>query len=217
MEEALRFMNANGRLFVEQPSGVWVPRFVDAKVSIKATTHLHARLLDAVRPSNRWKVKRAIAKRDRASLSKWIRYLLGDQAGMAGSFIEFWEGEMLDHFIGASAYSAPATLHFWASTTDPTNDGSGKTEPAVGAYARVGVTNNLTNFPASSGGAKSNASAILWIEATASWGNIGWIGAADDDPGGNDLFYGDITGGVVSVGDNQILRILAGDLDFTAD
>jgi hypothetical protein len=71
-----------------------------------------------------------------------------------GSFSNYLENELLDHVFGAAAYSAPATLYVGLSTADPTDDDSGLAEPSGNGYARVAVTNNATNFPAASGGAK---------------------------------------------------------------
>jgi len=66
-----------------------------------------------------------------------------------GSFTDFLENELLDHVFGNAAYTSPATLYIGLSTSTITDAGGNVTEPVGGSYARVPVTNNATNFPAS--------------------------------------------------------------------
>lgn len=82
---------------------------------------------------------------------------------------------VLDNQFGAGANTwAPATWFVGSSTTTSNADGTGFTEPAVGAYARVSVTNNATNFPAASTTAgkttKRNGTDITFPNPTADWG-----------------------------------------------
>lgn len=76
----------------------------------------------------------------------------------------------------------PATWFLGLSTTTPNNDGSGFTEPTIGAYARVSVTNNVTNFPAASTvdgvTSKTNGTKLTFVNPTGTWGAIlayGWF------------------------------------------
>lgn len=133
-----------------------------------------------------------------------------------GSFSDYAEDKILDHVFGGGNYSRPATLYVALSTADPTDDGSGIAEPAVGSYARVAVTNNGTNFPASSSGAKSNGTAISFPEATASWGACTHFAIFDDPTAGNMIAHGalDVTKNV-DEGDTVTFEI--GDLDITLD
>lgn len=132
------------------------------------------------------------------------------------SFGNYLENELLDHVFGASAYSAPATLYIGLSTTDPGDDGSGATEPSGGSYARAAVTNNLTNWPAASGGAKANGTVITFPTATASWGTIGWFMIMDAASGGNFLGGGQLTASkTIDSGDTPSFAV--GDLDITLD
>jgi len=104
------------------------------------------------------------------------------------SFSDFLEDELLDHVFGAAAYSAPATLYIGLSSADPLDDGSGLNEPSGGSYARVAVTNNATNFPAASGGAKANGTAVTFPTATATWvggADLTHFGVFDADAAGN--------------------------------
>lgn len=132
---------------------------------------------------------------------------------MAGSFSDFLENELLDHVFGAAAYTAPGTLHIALFTAAPTDAGGG-TEVTGGSYARAAVTNNATNFPAASGGAKSNGTAITFATATASWGTVVAMGIFDASSGGNLLAWADLTANkTVDNGDTASFAV--NDLDIT--
>lgn len=78
---------------------------------------------------------------------------------------------LLDSLFGSAS---PATYYFGLSTTQPTSAGGNITEPSGGAYARVSVTNNSTNFPAAASRSKSNGTAITFPSPSGSWGTVGW-------------------------------------------
>jgi hypothetical protein len=89
---------------------------------------------------------------------------LGLTAGglVAGSFSDYTENKILDWKFGGVAYTPPATYYAAAFTVAPTDAGGG-TEVSTSVwtnYARVAVTKNQTNFPASSGGSVANGVAI---------------------------------------------------------
>lgn len=129
------------------------------------------------------------------------------------SFSDYLEDEVLDHVFGAATYTAPATLYFAAYTAAPTDAGGG-TEVTGGAYARASQTNNATNYPASSGGSKSNANAITFTTASgANWGTVVAIGIFDASSGGNLLAWDDFTGVVINDGDT--LEIPASNLTIS--
>lgn len=132
-----------------------------------------------------------------------------------GSFADFLENELLDHVFGAAAYTAPVTLHIGLSTTAVADDGTGITEPGNG-YARVAVTNNLTNFPAAAAGAKSNGIAIVFPAATGSWGTITDFFISDAAGGGNILARGQISAATPVVS-GETIEFAIGDLDITLD
>lgn len=133
------------------------------------------------------------------------------------SFGDYLENELLDHVWGNSSYSAPATLYVGLSTTLPTDAGGNITEPSgANGYARVAVTNNLTNWPAAVGGAKSNGSAITFPTATGGWGTVGYFIIMDLASGGNMIGYGSLTNPkTIDSGDTASFAI--GDLDITLD
>lgn len=133
---------------------------------------------------------------------------------MAGTWGDYMENGVLNHVFGASTFTPATNIHFGLSSTDPGDDGSGVTEPSGGSYARVQVANNLTNFPAASGGAKSNGTAITFPTATASWGSLGYFCLYDAASGGNFLGGGSLAAAkTIDTGDTAEYAI--GDFDFT--
>lgn len=97
------------------------------------------------------------------------------------------------YFSKASNTGVPATLYVGLSTTTPTNTGTSVTEPSTGAYARVAVTNNATNFPAATARAKSNGTDIVFPTATGSWGTITHFVIYDALTSGNFVAWGALT------------------------
>jgi hypothetical protein len=66
-------------------------------------------------------------------------------------------------------------------------------EPSGGGYARVGITNNTTNWPTPTGGNPAqvqNANVIAWPTTTASWGQIVGTVAFDALTAGNARWWG---------------------------
>lgn len=68
---------------------------------------------------------------------------------------------------GGQALGTPASWYIGWSTTTPNQDGSNFTEPSVGGYARVAVTNNTTNFPAPIDNTLLPSGATTWAASTA--------------------------------------------------
>ena len=134
---------------------------------------------------------------------------------MAGSFSNFLELELLDHVFGAAAYTAPSPVFIALFTAAPTDAGGG-TEVTGGSYVRLSVTNNATNFPAASAGAKSNGVDFTFVTATANWGTVTSFAIFDASSGGNMLCWADLTvSKAVNSGDTA--KFLSGDLDITLD
>lgn len=133
------------------------------------------------------------------------------------SFADFLEDELLDHVWSNTAFAPAATLYVGLSTTTPADDGTNITEPSGGAaYARVAVVNNLTNWPAASGGAKANGTSIDFPTATGSWGTVTYFFVADAASGGNIYGSGALsTAKTIDSGDTASFAI--GDLDITLD
>lgn len=133
-----------------------------------------------------------------------------------GSFANFLEDEILDHIFSAATFTAGATLHVGLSTTTITDAGGNITEPSGNNYSRVAVTNNATNWPASSGGAKANGTAITFPQASGSWGTVTDVFISDASSGGNIYCYGALTvSKAITSGDTAQFAI--GDFDITLD
>lgn len=132
------------------------------------------------------------------------------------SFTDYLENELLDHVWGNSAFAAPGTIYVGLSTTAPADNGTNITEPSGGSYARVAVTNNLTNWPAAVSGAKANGATITFPQATGAWGTVSYFFCSDAASGGNILGSGSLTTPkTIDNGDTASFSI--GDLDITLD
>lgn len=120
---------------------------------------------------------------------------------------DFLENELLDHVLGAATYTPPVTIYCALYTAAPSDAGGG-TEVSGTGYARVAITNNATNFPAASGGSKSNGTAVTFPTAGGSWGTVTYFGYFDASSGGNLLRYGALgTSKVVGTGDTPSFAV----------
>ena len=102
------------------------------------------------------------------------------------------ENKVLDHILSGTTYTPVATTFIALYTADPGETFAG-TEVSGGSYARVSYTNNITNWPAASGGSKSNANVIDFGTATANWGTITHVTICSASSAGVGLFYGTLT------------------------
>ena len=130
-----------------------------------------------------------------------------------GSFSDYWENEMLDHIFGKGSYTAP-TIYVALSTADPTDDGSGLSEPSGNGYARKQTS--ASDWNAASGGALDNANEIAFNEATGSWGTITHFALLDAASGGNMLAHGALSQSK-TIGSGDTAKFAAGDLDVSLD
>ncbi len=130
-----------------------------------------------------------------------------------GSFSDYWENEMLDHIFGKGSYTPP-TIYVALSTADPTDAGSGLSEPSGNGYARKQTS--ASNWDAASGGALDNANDIAFNEATGSWGTITHFALMDAASGGNMLAHGALSESK-TIGSGDTAKFAAGDLDVSLD
>jgi hypothetical protein len=105
---------------------------------------------------------------------------------------DYLELKVLDHILGATAYTAPATVYIALFTATPSDSGGG-TEVSGGSYARVSVTNNTTNWPNAAAGSKANGATFTFPTASGSWGTVTQFGIFDASSAGNLLYWGDLT------------------------
>ena len=111
---------------------------------------------------------------------------------MADCYSNYLRDLISSHLHGKTTFTAPATTYFALMTVAPTAAGGG-TEATGGTYARVAVTNNTTNWPASSGQTQSNGVAINFGTATSNLGTIVAIAEYDAATSGNLLTFAALT------------------------
>jgi hypothetical protein len=133
------------------------------------------------------------------------------------SFTNDLENEILDWTFGRVAMTLnTATIYIGLSTTTPVDDGTNFTEPVGNAYARVAITNDAAEWPAASGGAKTNANDVTFPTASGSWGTVTYFGIFDALSGGNLLASGVLAvSKTPTTGDT--VKFLAGDIDISLD
>lgn len=123
---------------------------------------------------------------------------------MAGGKTDYLENAALNGVLGGPQFTLPATVYIALSISAYSDaaTGSAMNEVTGGAYARVAVTNNATNWPSASGGSKSNGTVITFPAATANWGTVTAFYICDAASGGNALYGADL---------NTARTILTGD------
>ena len=126
------------------------------------------------------------------------------------------ENKLLDHVLGGGDYTRLATVHVALFTATPSDSGGG-TEVTGGSYARVAVTNNATNFPAASSGAKANGTAITFPAPSANWGVVTSFAIMSASSGGVILYFGNITPNKTVNNGDPAPSFAIGDLDITED
>lgn len=134
-------------------------------------------------------------------------------------FSTYAQEAILNQWFGGTAAPIPATLYVGLSSTQPAQDGTNITEPSGGAYARVAVTNNTTNWPAAQTGPSgnsviSNATAVTFPTATASWGTLDYYFVSDAATGGNMLGWATLSS-PQTVNANSIASFAAGTLSIS--
>lgn len=95
-----------------------------------------------------------------------------------GSLGNTYQSHALDAIFGAG-FTIPATVYVALYVFTP-NPGGGGTEVSGGSYARVAVTNNITNWPNAVAGSKSNGIAVTFPTASAGWGVVSAFGIHDN-------------------------------------
>lgn len=135
---------------------------------------------------------------------------------MVGSLALYAELKILEHLVGKTSWTMPATPFLALFTVAPTGeDGTGGTEASAGNYGRLACAG--TNWGAAAAGAISNTSALTFPECeTANWGTINGWALYDAETVGNMIVWGEITTPkAITVGDTAKFKI--GDLDIILD
>lgn len=106
---------------------------------------------------------------------------------MNGALSNYLENILINLILRNTPFTQPATVYLALYTSDPTDADTGM-EVSGGSYARQAVS-----FSAPTDGATSNSADIVFPEASALWGWIGWFGIRDALTAGNLLFHGRFT------------------------
>jgi len=130
---------------------------------------------------------------------------------MAG-FSNYLRNELLDHLFGKDTYSSPSNIYVALSTTAPSGDGSGVTEPSGNGYARAST--DSADWSSASSFEIQNTSEISFPESTGSWGTITHFVLYDAASGGNMLAYGSLSASQ-SVAAGKTARFSSGALSVT--
>ena len=130
-----------------------------------------------------------------------------------GGFSDYWENKILDHIFGKGSYTPP-TIYVGLSTADPTDDGSGLSEPSGNGYARVQTS--ASDWNAASNGSLDNAGNITFAQASGNWGTITHFALFDATTAGNMLAYG-VLSQSKSISESDTARFQAGDLRISLD
>lgn len=140
---------------------------------------------------------------------------------MAGSKSNYLSIKLLDHVLGDTAYTAPATVYIglWTSGLEDEATGSTSGQPSGGSYARAAVTNNTTNWPNATGtttALKQNGTSIAFPTATGAWGTITQFALLDAATLGDILFWGTLTTSKI-IGNGDTASFSAFALSITED
>jgi hypothetical protein len=119
---------------------------------------------------------------------------------MADGMTDNQANKVLNQIFGSAANTPPATWYLALFTSAPGETGGG-TECTGGAYARLAVTNNTTNFPTTTNGVKNLGVTASFTEATGNWGTIVAVGLFEASTGGLLQWYGPVTPQVIAIGD----------------
>ena len=105
-----------------------------------------------------------------------------------GSLSDAAENLFLNHLLGVSSWTTPATVYLALSTADPTDADSGTAEPSGDGYSRKAIS-----FGVAAGRVVTQDAVVTFDEATGTWGTIThWI-LYDAATAGNALAYGDLS------------------------
>lgn len=124
------------------------------------------------------------------------------------------EDALLDHLLNHIPLASPGQVYLAASTT-PIGDDGVMSEPAGGGYARVACGGIWAKTGGGSGEAK-NLAAIVFPEATATWGQVVAVAVVDAASGGTVLLKADLDEPIWVLSPNSLL-FEAGDIAFTVN
>ena len=125
---------------------------------------------------------------------------------------DYLENAINNHIVGKTSFSMPTA--YVALYTAAPSDAGGGTEVTGGSYARKSTAG--ADWSTSSGGSISNANAITFATASASWGTVTHFGVFDAASSGNLLFWAALTASK-TIGSGDTASFAAGSLVHTED
>lgn len=126
---------------------------------------------------------------------------------------DYTENKNLEHIVGKTSFTMP-TAYVGLSTSKPSEDGSGITEPSGMNYSRVATTGDDWNNAVD--GEIDNANDITFPEASGDWGTITHYVAFDAPTGGNMLAYDELDV-PKAINTEEIVQFAAGELKIQLD
>lgn len=131
---------------------------------------------------------------------------------MAGSFTDHTENLLLTFLLTTGAATRPTVWYVGLFTVAPGETGGG-TEVAGSGYTRKTATFTVSGTAPTEA---TNSAAIEFDTAAASWGTITHVAVFDAATAGNMVAYADLAV-AKTIGEGDVFRIPAGDLDITLD
>ena len=121
--------------------------------------------------------------------------------------------KVLNAIFNNATYTPGATLYMalWTATLTKASTGATAGECSYTGYARVAVTANTANFPASSGGGNIQNATALTFAANAGSLQTATFFAILDSPtlgAGNIVYWGSITSTAINAGDTPQVNAL---------
>lgn len=143
-------------------------------------------------------------------------------------YSDYLENKTTDWLMRGTAFTPPATGYI-GLTTETCSDSANGTEPSSGAYARVSVAANTTNWAGTqsagsttassgTGGTTSNNGAITFPTSTGAWAssaNLQAVRYYDASTAGNMLWCIDLTSPIAVTASGFTLSFSAGSLQLT--
>lgn len=123
-----------------------------------------------------------------------------------------YENYALDAILG-SGFTPPSTVYVALFTVLPVG-GTPGTEVFAASYVRQPSTNDATNWPAATGGQKTNGLLIQFSVTTEDWGTVVAFGLFDAVTAGSLVCWGEVTQKPVALGTQP--EFIPGSLVITA-
>lgn len=131
---------------------------------------------------------------------------------MAGSFTDFTEDLVLKWLLTTGSAARPTEWYVGLFTT-ATGETGGGTEVSGGSYGRKAAAFTVSGTNPTTA---ENSGAIEFDTASASWGTVTHIGLFDAASSGNMLVHAPLDVSK-TIGEGDVFRIPAGDLEITLD